>query len=162
MKKVTMTDINYWITPKHTCVSGWFSFRLSQAYSFISTAHLFKSKTTKIIKSVKILFTSKVKMNQRKWNIMQISLNTVTSLMPEIDAPKQRPVDIAPHPEYKSSKLHSGLLDSLIWVDFSLTPFLSVARTLDPDSLESVEASLSIMAGAVLIRANHNQHKKIR
>jgi len=111
-----------------------------------------------IIKSVKIFFTSKVKINQR--NIMQISLNTVTSLMPEIDAPKQRPVDIAPHPEYKSSKVHSGLLHSLIWLDFSLTAFLSAARTLDPDSLESVEVSLSILGGAVSIRVNHNQHKK--
>jgi len=50
-------------------------------------------------------------MNQR--NIMQISLNTMTSLISTIEAPKQRPVDIAPHPEFKSNKVHPRS-DSLI------------------------------------------------
>jgi hypothetical protein len=95
---------------------------------------------------------------------MQISLNTVTSLMSAIEAPKQRPVDIAPHPEYKSNKVHS-LSDSLILYNPSSATLLSLAQALDPDSLEIVEVSLSILAvslsileGSVSIRANHNQH----
>ena len=84
--------------------------------------------------------------------------------MSAIEAPKQRPVDIAPQPEYKSNKVHS-LSDSLILNNPSSATLLSLAQAFDPDSLEIVEVSLSILAvslsileGSVSIRANHNQH----
>lgn len=72
--------------------------------------------------------------------MMQIILHTVTSLMSAIDAPRQRPVDMAPQPEYKSNKVHSFLRTS------PLTLLTSSTHSFDPDSLEIVEdVSLSIL-----------------
>jgi hypothetical protein len=66
--------------------------------------------------------------------------------MPDLEAPKQSPVDIAPQPAYKSNKLHSDL---------------SAAPTLDPDLLEIVEVLLSIHTGSVSIVQTKVNVKKI-
>jgi hypothetical protein len=111
----------------------------------MSTAHLFKVKNNNIIRSVKKKFY-KSKVKNKPKNLIQINLNTVTSLMPDLEAPKQSPVDIAPQPAYKSNKLHSDL---------------SAAATLDPDSLEIVEVLLSILTGSVsIVQTTANVKKK--
>jgi len=66
--------------------------------------------------------------------------------MPDLEAPKQSPVDIAPQPAYKSNKLHSDL---------------PAAPTLDPDSLEIVEVLLSIPTGSISIVQTTTNVKKI-
>ena len=84
----------------------------------------------------------------------------MTSLIPDIEAPKQRPVDMAPHPEYKSNKLHSDFSDPLFWLDSPLTTLLSATHALVADSHESVDVSLSILTFSISIKANHNQIKQ--
>ena len=70
----------------------------------------------------------------------------MTSFTPAKDAPKQSPVDIAPQPEYKSSKAHSDELELFFLIVFSLARLAPLKQPLDPDSLEIVDdASLSLL-----------------
>lgn len=70
----------------------------------------------------------------------------MTSLTPAKDAPKQSPVDIAPQPEYKSSKVHSDELELFFLIVFPLAKLAPLQQSLDPDSLEIVDdASLSLL-----------------
>ncbi|GMP27766.1 hypothetical protein CsSME_00003613 [Camellia sinensis var. sinensis] len=72
----------------------------------------------------------------------------VTSFKPDMDAPRQRPVDMAPHPEYKSSKVivESSKLET--WEDFAAFKFPSALFELT--SLIA-DASLSVFKLSVAV-----------
>lgn len=86
--------------------------------------------------------------------------------MPDIEAPKQRPVDMAPQPAYKSNKVHSVFSESLFWINPPLATLFLASHLLEPDlesdSLDSVDVSLSILDVSVSIRPNNNQLKNLR
>lgn len=92
--------------------------------------------------------------------LKRTALHTVTSFIPAKDAPKQSPVDMAPQPEYKSSKVHSEEPELLFWVVFPLARLALLTQPLDPDSLEIVEdASLSVLTVSGLSEENTSNGK---
>ena len=79
----------------------------------------------------------KIKMNTKDpWRL------TGTSFTPDLDAPMQRPVDMAPQPEYRSNKVISDLLDWPFW-DSPVATIASPIALLDPVSLEIDDLSFS-------------------
>lgn len=120
-----------------TSVCGWFNLRLLQACSFKSTAHLYSIEKTQYASLDLDHIHNEVHFIRALWWNNQILIYcTVTRFRPPKFAPRHKPVDIAPQPEYISSNLTSSLLCfSLISLEFTsqLDPAIS------PSSVETVE-----------------------
>lgn len=134
---------------QHTRVSGWFSFKLLHAASSESTAHLYGAVVKIIQENSKYDEILHDKINN-KWKV-----NTATRFTPAVHAPRERPVDIPPHPQKRSNKVSSMSFDAwfscfLLGNGFLVMPLiLFVLDKLDkavwPFSSESSEIEGKIM-----------------